>query len=283
MSRICQSEGGRIITTFSGKKKFANEISNGETNGGSTRELQAAPQSEKNEELKLSLKQPVWHVLLLTVVTFKLYFIYWCYKNWRDLSRLIDAEGLGWGDAMRRPVEDTLPPTEKAQTATASLHEANKDTTAELSKAGNDDLISKLLPDHLASFKDASPFLRAFGVAIPYLNAYLFFTLTLGIARLQTAKSFAGDHPIICSTLIVFAWITLSMLSILPGAYFFLFSLCAIPLAFVQHWVNKFIDSKEEKGLLMRHGFTGGEMVVVIVGALWFGYLVSAFIMGSAK
>ena len=276
MSRICQSEGGRIITTFSGRKKFADEISNGETNGGSTREMQAAPQSEKNEELKLSLKQPVWHVLLLTVVTFKLYFIYWCYKNWRDLSRLIDAdkaqtaEGPFRGEAMPRPLHNTQADTDK-------------DATAELSKASNDDLISKLLPDHLASFKDASPFLRAFGVMIPYLNAYLFFTLTLGIARLQSAKSFAGDHPIICSTLIVFAWITLSMLSVLPGAYFFLFSLCAIPLAFVQHWVNKFIDTKEEKGLLMRHGFTGGEMVVVIVGALWFGYLVSAFIMGSAK
>lgn len=146
-----------------------------------------------------------------------------------------------------------------------------------------DDLVSKLLPDHLATFKDASPLLRGMVVAIPYLGAYLFFTLTLGIARLHPGQSFVSQHPIICSTVIVFAWITLSMLCALPGAYFFLFALCAIPIAVVQHWLNKYWDTKEESGLLMRHGFTGGEMAIIIAGALWMGFLASAFIMGKVK
>lgn len=40
-----------------------------------------------DKEAPDSLKQPVWHVLVLSWVTSLAYLIYWCYKNWRDLSQ----------------------------------------------------------------------------------------------------------------------------------------------------------------------------------------------------
>lgn len=254
---VACSDGRRIITTISAN------LNETETDG------KKGPDAEA--ELKLSLKQPVWHVLVLTVLTLKMYFIYWCYKNWRDLSRDVACR--------TRQLEDSAGSLDAIATPAA---EASNTSPAMVEQ--QEDLVAKLLPAHLSSFKDTSPILRAIGVVVPYLNNYLFFTLALGIAKLSPNKrSMVASHPVICSLLILSAWITLSLLAFLPGALYFTFLLCVVPVAIVQHWLNKYWDAVEEKGLLTRHGFTFGEMVVIIAGALALGYLVSSFIMGSAR
>lgn len=49
--------------------------------------MSESPAKAEDKEAPDSLKQPAWHVLVLSCVTITFYLIYWCYKNWRDLSQ----------------------------------------------------------------------------------------------------------------------------------------------------------------------------------------------------
>lgn len=210
----------------------------------------------------LSLKQPIWHVLVLGVLTFKLYFIYWCYKNWRDLSRqLFPDERRNQEVPEESPIESVLPDA-----------------------SSREDLFFKMSPLHLSEFKDCSPLLRSVVLLIPYLNNYMFFTLAFGVARLYPEpNSLVKKHPLFCSLVVVVTWSSLAYLSLLSGPAFLLFLLCVIPIAVVQLWLNKYWDSVEEPGLLTRHGFNGWELLAVIVGALGLGFIISGFMLGQNK
>src|SRR5262245_58414969 len=43
-------------------------------------------------ETKESLRQPVWHVVALSVLTCFAYVFYWFYKNWRDLQAFASCD-----------------------------------------------------------------------------------------------------------------------------------------------------------------------------------------------
>jgi hypothetical protein len=65
-----------------------------------------------DKEAPDSLKQPVWHVLVLSWVTALFYLIYWFYKNWRDLSQQESAAAaLGEAEkaARLKPFKDISP------------------------------------------------------------------------------------------------------------------------------------------------------------------------------
>ncbi|MBX9686065.1 MAG: hypothetical protein K2X27_05155 [Candidatus Obscuribacterales bacterium] len=235
-----------------------NTIANSENHGKKS----ANPKGEF-VELKMSLKQPAWHVMVLGIFTFKLYFIYWAYKNWRDLSNHLSK-------AHCRTAGNTKSDT-KGDTNSPSVAEP----------ASSETLLEKLLPEHLASFKDCSPFLRTVVILFPYLNNYLLFTLALGIARLVPDKnSLLSRHPYLCSFALVATWIAFSLSAFLPNAYYLIFLLGVLPLALLQHWLNSYWDSVEENGLLTRHAFSFKELSSIIVGALALGYIVTSFFLG---
>ncbi len=210
------------------------------------------------------MKQPVWHVIVLAIVSFKLYFIYWAYKNWRDLCAFAEKA------------------SSQGEPGSGASVEAGQRGQAALPIS----LFEKILPAHLSSFKNASPHLRGLLCFVPYLNNYLFFTLALGIARLDPdKKSFAATHPYLSALAMVLLLSGLSMLSLLPEllhlpqAFYLLFFLFVIPLALVQNCLNRFWDSVEEPGLLTRHGFSLKELLSIILGGLYLGYVVSGFLL----
>lgn len=251
-----------------------------------TAQTESAGKKEKGDAdcfVKLSLKQPVWHVIVLGVFTFKLYLIYWCYKNWRDLG----AERRKSQPALSEPNLETAGVLDKDESAFAKAAGAKADSGPDSGPetrpaAGKEDsLIERCLPEHLSSFKDTSPMLRAILTVVPYLQNYMYFTLIMGIARLNPNKdSFVFKHPLISAFALVFISISCSYLAFLPKAYYLLFLLGVIPMAIAQHWLNQYFDEKEKKGLLMRHGFTVAEMVCIIAGGLYLGFLGAAFMMG---
>ncbi len=264
------------------------------------------PQAPGSNEDRLSLKQPAWQVMVLTVLTFGLYFIYWCYKNWRDLSAQMGRCDLE--SHQNQGLAGTKEPKMGAQesalssSGTSPVHETDHDRDAEplahnpdsnvlenvvknkSERAESPGLIESLLPAHLSNFKNASPMIRSIFTMVPIVTHYMFYTLTLGIARIQPKKySTVASHPVLCSLAIVFAWITLSCLSTLHGPLYLAFFLNVIPLAIVQHWLNRYWDSVEDAGLITRHGFTFKELLTVIVGALYFGFIVSGFLINPGK
>ncbi|MBY0358375.1 MAG: hypothetical protein K2W82_10275 [Candidatus Obscuribacterales bacterium] len=193
----------------------------------------------------MSLKQPAWHVIVLSIATFKLYFIYWCYKNWRDLS------------AHNVPQQTNKPPS---------------------------GFIESLSPQHLSSFQDVSPMLRTLGVLIPYVNNYLYLTLALGIARLlPDASSWPSKHPLAAACFIVGASIAFDLLAFLGGAWYLLSFISVIPLAIVQHWLNKYWDAREPKGLLTRHGFTAWEIGAIVTGSVLLGFIAVGFALNLKR
>lgn len=56
----------------------------------------------------LSLRQPVWHVIVLSILTCAAYPIYWFYKNWRDLKAEAASER-GQTNPKLRPFFDISP------------------------------------------------------------------------------------------------------------------------------------------------------------------------------
>jgi hypothetical protein len=186
-------------------------------------------------------------VVVLGVTTLTLYWVYWCYKNWRDLSKHLASQNAD-------PQETKLQPA------------------------------LKIAPGELADFKHVSPLLRMVGMLFPYINNYLFFTLVLGIAKIYPDKdSFIAKRPGLSAVSIAIVTFALSNLVRLPDPFCMLFLLGVAPTAIAQHWLNRYWQSVEAPGLLVRHGFSLMELISIIVGALILGFIGAAFMLGIAK
>lgn len=174
-------------------------------------------------EPALSMQQPVWHVIILSIVTCFGYSFYWYYKTWRDLK------------------------------------------SEALSKRGQE-------KPELEQFADTSPMLRTLGLMVPLFNIYMALSLIKAIAELNPSEnSYTKKHPLVSSGLVMGAIIALLCLYKLPGVLFMLSFTAAVPLSVVQLWLNKYWQSVESKDVLVRHAFTGKELIVVILGGLLLG------------
>lgn len=58
-------------------------VNSSENQGDNHSHKQPEPVSAEQE----SRRQPLWHVVVLTILTCTAYLFYWFYKNWRDLSQ----------------------------------------------------------------------------------------------------------------------------------------------------------------------------------------------------
>lgn len=192
-------------------------------------------------------------MLVLGVTTFKLYFFYWCYKNWRDLAQHAKAR------ESAKEAEQTEAPTP----STAGFFES-------------------LRPETLSHFENISPLICTIGILIPYINNYLYLTLAMGIARLLPNKdSWPAKHPLSAALAIVIVSIIFDLMAFLQSAWYLLFFLSVIPLCVVQHWLNKYWESIEPLGLKTRSWLSGPEVISILAGSLLLGLIVASYIMGN--
>lgn len=174
---------------------------------------------------------------------------------------------------------DATPPTESAA---GSDEPENNKLPVEVEPEG---FFAALSPQHLASFKNASPFLRSVCMFIPYVSNYLFATIMFGIAKKHPDKnSTASKHPIFWAITLTLLSFSLSMLSMLDGAWFLLHILSVIPMVIAQTWVNRFWDEQERgKNLIVRQAFSFKETIAIIAGALYLGFVVASFMLKVSK
>ncbi len=189
-------------------------------------------QTDKSITDALSMQQPAWHVIVLSILTCSAYPIYWFYKTWRDLKA-------------------------EAQSARGQTN------------------------PHLEQFADISPMLRTIGLLIPFFDIYIAVTLVKGIAELNPQDSaFSRKHPLVSSGLVLGFVIALACLYKLPGTLYMLSFAAAIPLAFVQSWLNNYWKSAESSDLIVRQAFTGKELIAVILGSLLLGLILAGTMCG---
>jgi hypothetical protein len=228
----------------------------------------------------------------LSIVTLKIYFVYWCYKTWRDYSKHIQQKSTAISTTASIANASTANGSAGFQPASEKVNEdvsvdaiGIESGFAEPSAVKELGFFEALAPRHLSSFENMSPHLRMLGMLVPYVNDYLFFTLLLGIAkRHPNSKNVIAKHPLLWSVFLSLFAFALFPLSWLPGALYLLFLLSAIPIFWAQSVVNEYWD-KEERGqtFIVRQAFTGKEIVVTIAGALYLGFVITGFIIGANK
>lgn len=225
----------------------------------------------------------MWHVVVLSIVTLKIYFVYWCYKTWRDYSAHIKE-----AETSKNPAPDALnsPDSLNKQAGLDPDGQAIGIESGFATPATKEiGFVEALSPKHLSSFENMSPHLRMVCALIPYVQDYLFFTLLMGIAKRHPDPSnVIAKHPLLWSFFLTFFAFALTLLVLLPGAWYLLFLLSSIPMYWAQSVVNEYWEREERnQSLILRQAFTGKEIFVTIVGALYLGFVVSGFILVPNK
>lgn len=196
--------------------------------------------TEKTEEiahLQESRRQPVWHVIVLFILTLGAYWPFWFAKNW---SLLIHAHKLANGE-----------------------------------EGADERLVAYTGNAELVAVQNKDPILLTIGMFIPFFDLYLAFRQFNLIARLEPDKTtLHAQHPRIAATLLLLSMIGLSTLFVLPQTlYLFYLTSCA-PLAIAQHWLNQYWKQHEPPDSLVRQAFSSIELLCVIFGSLWLGLIV---------
>jgi hypothetical protein len=133
----------------------------------------------------------------------------------------------------------------------------------------------------LSVFARINPALRAAGLLVPILQIYLLAVLVLGIANLDPDKtSFASRRPLVACGVVMGSFLLLLNFAHLPGGFFLLSCLSPIPLAFAQHWLNRYWATVEPDGMCVRHAFSIWEMLAIIVGASVIGLATAGIMIG---
>ncbi len=203
--------------------------------------------AEKKEEeithLQESRRQPIWHVIVLHILTLSTYSPFWFAKNW---SLLIHAQKLAAGE-----------------------------------EEGDDRLVSYTGEGDLSGFQGRDPILLTIGMFVPLLNLYLAFELFNQIAKIEPNKTtFQAQHPKVTAILLLTAMFGLYMLGKLPSTWFLLCLTSFAPMALAQHWLNQYWKQHEPADSLVRQAFSSLELVAVIFGSLLLGLIViSPFVM----
>ena len=130
----------------------------------------------------------------------------------------------------------------------------------------------------LRHFKDISPLLRTIGMVVPVLQLYLFFMLVFNLAKLHPRQtSLPRRHPVISASVLSLSFCGSIMLANLPGAWYLLYVLAAIPLAVAQLWLKSYWHTEEPDGLMVRQAFSTSELLLLILGAIVVGLVVTGF------
>jgi hypothetical protein len=263
------------------------------------------------EIIKESRIQPVWHVIVLNVLTLCVYAPIWFFKNSRDLSnrlkfssdsisssadpsdsnssnkdeksakkeRAQNAKKGNTSDALVTVVNENKNPGGPASVITGSgvqparicVRDSSYDTLAPLSSREK---------NVLDLVKRVPPVFLMMGMLLPVINFFLGIYFFKMLAELcPDASALPRKQPLIAGILLSLLWIGALSLCKLPGSYYLLYcpAVC-IPLAIAQHWLNGYWKNVElDKELLVRHSFSTVELVLLILGILWLGLVIASF------
>lgn len=221
------------------------------------------PKLAGDTEVMDSRQQPVWHVLVLGFFTFNLYTAYWLFKTYSDL---------------KREATEVLGPYEDAAASAAGISAAVLKPIPPRNPAFHPDEHTR---ETLRTFWRVNPALRTVGMLIPIVQIYIAATLTLGLANLVPgANSFPRRKPIVATLLVAFGFFAALTLGYLNHGYWMLASVAMIPVAVLQHWLNRYWDAVESADLMVRHGFNLWEMITIIIGASIIGLSIAGLMIG---
>jgi hypothetical protein len=192
--------------------------------------------------------------LVLGSLTAGIYILYWAYKTWSLLKKQANNQS--------EPLDKTSP---------LSLF---KNISPAWRTAA---LLSPLIIGLIPFVADFLKLLIADAIVI-----YVAATLVIGITALHPgSNSFPRRQPLLATGLVVGSGLILAGLARGPGP-FLLVSLMsgAAPCAIVQHWLNQYWKSVEDKDALVRQGFNAWELVAIIVGACFVGMIAAGMIIG---
>ncbi|MBX9692411.1 MAG: hypothetical protein K2Z81_08510 [Cyanobacteria bacterium] len=210
------------------------------------------PAQSKSEKLKLSLQQPVWHVIVLTALTFTTYIIYWLYKTARDLRHYSQFR------------------LEKSQSALPELNKYER------------------IPAPFWGIAAPVPFLNLAALAVVFRDiAQLSHEIGSNPADVAADATTGRHNPIFSAlvlTISVFAiWVT----GRVDNPLFLLFTLAGIPVSIAQHWLNRMWRAVEiaehEEDRLVRHAFSPFEIIAILIGAMALALVVIGFTVVPAK
>jgi hypothetical protein len=201
---------------------------------------ESAIQAAIETQIRESRVQPIWHVFVLTILTAGWYLPFWVYKNCRDLSRRASA--------VTEP--DELPCKD------LSIHEA----------------------DALRYIKRCWPMVLAIGAFLPFIGAFVTIFICRTIARLYpSSQSLIRKHALTAAIALMLLLYLASAMIKLPGAFSLLYLTAVLPVALVQHWLNRYWRSVEPDGLLVRQSFSATELLLLIFGIALTGMLILRF------
>ena len=204
----------------------------------------AETQIDQLKEFKESHIQPLWHVIVLNLLTTCWYAPFWLYKNYRDLRRRsTESPSLGY----------TLNPLSINEAATLRWN------------------------------KKIHPFFWTLLSFVPFIGpvAIAFFCKT--IAQLYpNTDSPIRKHPATAGiTVAALIFLTLSC-GRLPDPLLFLYLTVIIPMCLCQHWLNAYWKSVEPEKLLVRQSFSSIELVLLIFGICLVGmHILSHFFISK--
>ena len=261
------------------------------------------------EIIKESRIQPVWHVIVLNVLTLCVYAPIWFFKNSRDLSNRLKfssdsiSSSAATSDSISSNKNGKSSKKERKQSAkkdnaSESLVTAtNKNTGSSASVitgSGSqparicvrDSSYDTLAPlssrekNVLDLVKRVPPLFLMMGMLLPVINFFLGMYFFKMLAELcPDVSSIPRKQPLIAGILLSLLWIGALCLFKLPGSYYLLYcpAVC-IPLAIAQHWLNGYWKNVElDEDLLVRHSFSTVELVLLILGILWLGLVIASF------
>jgi hypothetical protein len=265
------------------------------------------------EIIKESRIQPVWHVIVLNVLTLCFYAPIWFYKNARDLSNrlkfslesesaIVDPSASKSSKKERKDKSENKERKQNAIKSDASdslltpLPQSEDSGIPGPIKAATgqppakmcvrDSSYDTLAPlssrekDVLDLVKRVPPLLLIMGMALPVINFFLgiyFFKMLADLC--PDTSSLARKQPLIAGVLLSLLLIGALCLFKLPKIYFLLYcpAVC-IPLSIAQHWLNMYWQNVElDKELLVRHSFSTIELVMLIFGIMLLGLIIAGF------
>ncbi len=125
---------------------------------------------------------------------------------------------------------------------------------------------------------DTSPLIRTIGIVIPGWQLYLFYSLFKSIALVSPLVE--NKKATMIATVLTVSLPILFALGALPGVWFFLYLLGVVPIAISQHQLNDYWRTREDsKKYLVRHAFTPGELIAIILGASVLGLCLAGFML----
>lgn len=132
----------------------------------------------------------------------------------------------------------------------------------------------------LKHFQKISPTLLTIGALVPILQLFLTSMLFYRIAQLYPVKdSPVHKRALLMAIVLTAAMVGLLCLSSLPEGFRLLYLFAAVPLIVVQHWVNAYWRTQEPPEAIVRHAFSTGELVSLILGAVLLGLNVTGLVV----